>query len=90
MIRSVAASCASKPPPRRIPAEQGFPPIAYLEVTDSSPDVSAAEDDGCSITPARGNDSHGRGFLAFGLLLLIGLATHGHRTGRKRSDRFNE
>jgi hypothetical protein len=59
-------------------AEQGFLPIAYLEVIDTSPD-GAADDDGCGIQPARGGGHQGEGFLALGLLVLVGLATRGAR-----------
>ena len=66
-------------------AEQGFLPIAYLEVIDTSPDAGAADDDGCAIQPTRGGGDQGRGFLALGLLALVGLATRGDRARGARA-----
>jgi hypothetical protein len=67
-------------------AEQGFLPIAYLEVIDTTPNTTAGDDDGCAIQPARGG-GRGAGLLALGLLALVGLATRGDRVRGARSRR---
>jgi hypothetical protein len=51
--------------------QQGFLPIASLEVIDTS---SGGDSDGCAIRPARTHAGDGRGGLSLALLALVGFA----------------
>jgi hypothetical protein len=52
--------------------QQGFLPIASLEVIDTS--SSSGDSDGCAIQPARAHAGDGRGVLTLALLALVGFA----------------
>jgi MYXO-CTERM domain-containing protein len=64
--------------------QQGFLPIASLEVIDTGP--SGADDDGCAVQPARHAGFRGTAILTLGLLALLGLATRRRRGPAQRGD----
>jgi len=58
--------------------QQGFLPIASLQVIDTSPSGST-DGDGCAIDAARGRRRQGWAMHGLGLLALVGLATRCRR-----------